>query len=151
MLSKSPTGLSALSSEEGIQTVLNGFTYGWNTHDAKIFSEIFSEDADFTNVRGMTRHGRTAIEELHADGFKGVWASSTLSITTTKIRFITPDVAAVDALWELIGSKQQDGSDGPTRNGLLNFIMTKKKDSWFIMVMHNMDLPGSSPQSCTAS
>ena len=143
--------LAAISDEEGIQKVLNGFTDGGNMHDAKVFSKIFTEDADFTNVMGMTRYGRTAIEEIHAPGFKGIWAASTLTITESKIRFIKPDVAAVDAWWELTGSKKQDGSDGPTRNGLLNFIMTKEKDSWHISVMHNMDLPGSSAQSCTAS
>lgn len=151
MLSQSPINLAAISDEEGIQKVLNGFTGGWNMHDAKIFSQIFTEDADFTNVMGMTRHGRTGIEEIHASGFEGIWAFSTLTITRTKIRFIKPDVAAVDAWWELIGSKKQDGSDGPARNGLLNLVMTKEKDSWLISVMHNMDLPGSLPQSCVAS
>jgi hypothetical protein len=34
---------------------------------------------------------------------------------------------------------------------LLNLIMTKEKDGWLISVMHNMDLPGSSPQACVAS
>ena len=148
---QSATYPTALSHEEGIQQVLNGFTDGWNRHDAKTFSEIFTEDADFTNVMGMRRHGRTAIEEIHAPGFKGIWAFSTLTITEYKIRLIKPDVAAVDAWWELTGLKKQDGSDAAGRTGLLNFIMTKNKDSWFILVMHNMDLPGSSPQSCVAS
>ena len=151
MVSQSPINLAAISNEEGIQKVLNGFTVGWNMHDAKIFSQIFTDDADFTNVMGMTRHGRLAIEEIHEPGFKGIWGSSALTITKLKIRFIKPDVAAVDAWWELIGSKKQDGSDAPTRNGLLNFVVTKENDNWFISVMHNMDLPGSSPQSCVAS
>jgi uncharacterized protein (TIGR02246 family) len=151
MLSELPTDPPAISDEEGIQGVLQGFTGGWNMHNAKIFSKVFTQDADFTNVLGMYRHGRTAIEEIHAPGFEGIWASSTLSITKSKIRFIKPDVAAVDAVWDLIGLKKQDGSDSPDRNGLLNFIMTKNNDGWLISVMHNMDLPGSTPQACVAS
>jgi uncharacterized protein (TIGR02246 family) len=142
--------LAGISNEVELQKVLNRFADGWNLHDAKIFSEIFTEDADFTNVMGMTRHGRTAIEEIHAPGFNGIWACSTLHITKAKIRFIKPDVAAVDAWWQLIGLKKPDGSDSPARNGLLNFVLTKEKDSWLILVMHNMDLPNSSFQSCVA-
>lgn len=151
MASKASPGPAAISDEEGIQEVLSGFTGGWNSHDAKIFSEVFTDDADFTNVMGMYRYGRPAIAEIHAPGFEGIWASSTLTITKTKIRFIKPDVAAVDASWELTGLKKQDGSDSPDRHGLLNFIMTKENGSWLISVMHNMDLPGSTPQSCVAS
>ena len=144
----SPTVSSAIFDEAGIQTLLNGFTGGWNMHNAKIFSGFFAEDADFTNVMGLTRHGRTAIEELHAPNFVGIWAASTLTITEKKTRFIKPDVAAVDARWQLSGLKKQDGSDSPVRYGLLSFIMTKEKDDWLVSVMHNMDLPGSPSQSC---
>jgi uncharacterized protein (TIGR02246 family) len=131
------------AAREGIQKLLDGFAHGWNVHDAKIFSEVFAEDADFTNVMGMSRQGRTAIIDIHDTLFKTIWASSTLTITKSKIRFIKPDVAAVDAWWNLNGLKKPDGSDGPFRKGLLNFIMTKDKSDWVITVMHNMDLPGS--------
>lgn len=64
-------------------------------------------------------------------------------MTGIKIRFIRPDVAAVDVRWEMIGAKASDGQEIPLRKGLLNFIMTKECDKWLIMVMHNMDLPAS--------
>jgi len=135
----------------GIQRVLAGFAEGWNRHDVKIFSSVFDEDADFTNVMGNSRHGRTAIEEIHEPGFKGIWAFSTLTIIRSTIRFIKPDVAAVDAWWTLVGSKDMGGHDGPPRAGLLNFIMTQRQGHWAITVMHNMDLPGSIPQTCLPS
>ena len=137
--------------QAGIQSVLDGFADGWNRHDAKLFSGIFVEDADFTNVMGHSRHGRLAIEELHEPGFKGIWACSTLTISNSKIRWLKPDVAAVDAWWTLDGSKDKDGNDRPIRHGLLNFIMTWHDDRWLITVMHNMDLPGSIAESCYPS
>lgn len=145
----SPTNLTAnLTEEQAIQTVLDHFIAAWNAHDVKQFSQLFAEDADITNVKGVSRYGRAAFEEFHAPLFKTIWAESTQAITKKKVRFIKPDVAAVDAWWELYNLKKPDGSDAPPRNGLLMFIMTKQAGDWVITVMHNMDLPGSGNQNC---
>jgi uncharacterized protein (TIGR02246 family) len=127
--------------EKGIKHVLAGFVEAWNHHDAKAFSMVFAEDADFTNVRGMSAHGRAEVEEFHAPRFATNLKDSNLKIAEIKTRFITPDVAAVDARWEMTGAKGPDGQDMPLRKGLLNFIMTRSSGQWLIMIMHNMDLP----------
>lgn len=130
---------------QGIQTLLTSLATAWNIHDAKAFSMGFAEDADFTNVVGMGAHGRTAIATFHEKPFATWFKNSTLKITDKKIRFITDGIAAVDAWWEMTGAQSPEGKDIPLRKGLLNFIMTKGNDTWFIMVMHNMDLPVTAP------
>lgn len=127
--------------EERIKKVLTDFTDAWNKHDAKAFSNVFSEDADFTNVVGKGSTGRNEIEKFHAPGFSTRWKDSYQKITQSKIRFIKPDVAAVDAWWEMTGIKGPEGQDMPQRKGLLNFIITKNNETWLITIMHNMDLP----------
>jgi len=139
---------SLISEEESVEKVLTDFSNSWNAHDAKLFSEVFAVDADFTNVMGVGRHGAAAIADMHEPLFKTIWAYSTLTITRFKTRFIKPDVVAVDAWWDLTGLKNVEGADRPGRNGLLNFIMTKEKNKWVITVMHNMDLPQSVAQNC---
>ena len=129
--------------EELIKKALTDFTDAWNKHDAKAFSNVFSEDADFTNVRGASAHGRTEVEKFHAPLFSTRFKDTYQKVTQSKIRFIKPDVAAVDAWWEMKGLKGPEGQDMPPRKGLLNFIMTKYSDTWLITVMHNMDLPDS--------
>lgn len=129
--------------EMGIQNVLADQVEAWNRHDAKAFSMAFAEDADFTNVIGMSAHGRAEIEKFHAPMFATIFKDSNLKMTNTKIRFIKPDVAAVDAWWEMTGAKTREGKEIPLRKGLLNFVMTKQGGRWFIIVMHNMDLPVS--------
>ena len=126
--------------EDLVRKVLVDFIDAWNKHDAKAFANVFSEDADFTNVGGNSKHGRDEIEKHHEPGFKTKWKESYQKIIKDKIRFIRPDVAAVDAWWELTGIKGPEGQDMPARKGLLNFIMTKNNDKWLITVMHNMDL-----------
>jgi uncharacterized protein (TIGR02246 family) len=128
---------------ESMQTLLDDLSAAWNKHDAKAFSMLFSEDADFTNVRGMSAHGRTDIERFHEQPFLTWFKNSNLKITSKKIRFITADITSVDAWWEMTGAQTQDGKDIPLRKGLLNFIMTRGDNKWLITVMHNMDLPVS--------
>jgi uncharacterized protein (TIGR02246 family) len=135
-----PGGNVNSKDEDLVRKVLTDFTDAWNKHDAKAFAAIFTEDADFTNVRGTSARGRSEIEKHHEPGFKTKWAHSHQKIIKDKIRFIKPDVAAVDAWWELAGIKGAAGEDMPDRKGLLNFIMIKSGDRWLIIVMHNMDL-----------
>lgn len=140
---------ASIPNEGTVQQVLYDFTEGWNRHDVKLFSAVFADDADFTNVQGISKSGRKAIEELHEPLFQTIWSQSILKITKSKIRFIKYDVAAVDAWWILDGLKTLDGKDQPQRNGLLSFVMVNENNSqWMIAVMHNMDLPGSQSQTC---
>jgi uncharacterized protein (TIGR02246 family) len=134
---------SGARDEEEIRKVLADFVESWNKHDAKAFSMGFAEDADFTNVRGTSASGRVEIEKFHAPLFATRFKDTIQKMTKTKIRFIRPDVAAVDAWWEMTGAKGPEGQDIPLRKGLLNFVMTKEGDRWRVMVMHNMDLPTS--------
>lgn len=129
--------------EAAITRVLADFVTAWNKHDATAFSMVFAEDADFTNVRGTSAHGRTEVEKFHAPLFATRFKETHQKITDTKIRFIKPDVAAVDARWEMTGAKGPEGQDIPLRKGLLNFVMTRENGKWLIAVMHNMDLPTS--------
>jgi len=115
--------------------------------DAHAFSMVFHEDADFTNVWGMTAHGRKAIEEFHRPLLEGDGAGpipsfkhAQTNVLHTQIRFLRPDVASVDATWTQTGAVQ-NGRDMGLRKGLLMLIATKQGDNWGIAVMHNMDLP----------
>jgi len=128
-------------SEKAIKQVLDRFIEAWNRHDAKAFSMVFAEDADFTNVGGKSAHGRTEVEKFHAPKFTTNLKDTQQTITETKIRFITSDVTAVDARWEMTGARRVDGQEVPLRKGLLNFLMTRSDNQWLIKVMHNMNLP----------
>ena len=126
--------------EAAIMKTLGDFVAAWNKHDAKAFSMVFAEDADFTNVRGTSATGRAEIEKFHAPLFATRFKNTDQKMTKTKVRFIKSDVAAVDAWWEMTGAIGPDGQVVPVRKGLLSLVMTKEDGKWFIKVMHNMDL-----------
>lgn len=125
--------------EEGVRKVLAEFIEAWNQHDAKAFSMVFAVDADFTNVVGNGAHGRADVEKFHAPLFATSLKDTHQTMTKTEIRFITPDVASVDAWWEMTGARSPAGQDIPLRMGLLNFVMTRERATWTITVMHNMN------------
>ncbi len=135
-----PAAKDSAADEAGIQQVLAEFVGAWNLHDPNAFSMVFAEDADFTNIRGMSAHGRINIDSFHAPVFRTLFKDSYQKITHSTIRFIAPNVAAVDAWWEMTGSTNPSGQSIPLRKGLLNFVMTRSSGKWVITVMHNMEL-----------
>jgi len=130
-----------------IERTLNAFTDAWNKHDAKEFSAVFTEDAEFTNVAGVSAVGRKAVEDFHAPRFATHFKDSNQVITRSKVKFIKPDVAAVDAWWEMTGARTPSGQNAGVRRGILSFVMVKVQDQWQVAVMHNTNLTAPSPGS----
>ncbi len=128
-----------------IQELIDRFVDAWNRHDARAFAAFFAEDADFTNWRGTGATGRSKIEEFHAPMFATIFKNSHQKYTDIRIRFVRPDVAAVDVHWELTGATDSQGNPRPDRQGVLSFAMAKNNGEWQIVVMHNLDLSALPP------
>ena len=129
-----------------IGQTLKAFQDDWNKHDAHAFALTFTEDADFTNVAGMHAHGRANVEAFHAPVFAGIFKESHQTGTIRSIRFLKPDLAAVDVDWEMTGAKSPDGTPRPYRKGLLDWVMARQSDgAWLIQIMHNTDLTDFPP------
>ena len=101
----------------------------------------FTDDADFTNVRGTTAHGQKAIIEMHSDLFKGPFKDSHIRTLDLQTRFLSDTIADLDIHWEMTNVNWPDGSPRPDRKGLANATLEKRDGKWLIVVSHNMDLP----------
>ncbi len=139
--------------EEAIRKVVAAFKEAAVKLDAHAFSMVFHEDADFTNVWGMRSRGRKPIEDFHrplfeGDGLQGPpsFKHAVFKVLDTNIRFVRPDVAAVDVAWSQTGAVL-NGKDWGLRKGLLMWVVTKERGVWAISVMHNMDLPLEPPKA----
>ena len=75
------------------------------------------------------------------DPCPSVFAHMHLTVLGTTIRFIRPDVAAVDVKWEQTGAIAPDGKPWGTRKGLLSWVVTRENNEWLISVWHNLELP----------
>ena len=123
-----------------IADVAGQFMETWNRHDAHAFAALFSEDADFTNVRGTHVRGRTSVEEFLAPLFAGDLKGSHLTGRVRSIRFLKPDVAIADADWEMTGATMAGGLARPPHKGLLDLALIKTGGQWLIASMHNADI-----------
>src|SRR5438105_10879086 len=110
-LSRGANSTVQANDEEPIRALIAALGDAFAKLDAHAFSMVFHEDADFTNVWGMTAHGRKAIEEFHRPLLEGDGAGpipsfkhAELKVLDTRIRFLRPDVASVDATWTLSGA-----------------------------------------------
>ena len=127
---------------QNIQALLDAMSKAWNIHDAKTYARSFSEEADFTDILGVSVFGRKAIVALYGKAFTTGFKNSSLNIMDKKIRYITNDILAVDVWWEMKGAQEPDGKDIPLSKGLANMLMTRDRNQWQILIMHNMNLPG---------
>jgi uncharacterized protein (TIGR02246 family) len=133
-----------------IQQVLTDFYQSFSRHDAHGTAMNFAEDADFTNMYGAQRHGRKEIEDRFTALFAGVLKSAQRTDTLRHIRFLTPDLASVDADTLITGSATADGSALPPRKGLLIAVMTRQNGRWLITVFHEAEFPAA-PASAPAA
>jgi uncharacterized protein (TIGR02246 family) len=122
-----------------IRQVVASVIDGFNRHDARAWTTPFLDDGDFTNVTGLTLHGRSKIEER----FKGLFATrlkdAHRSATVRHVRFVKADVAAVDAEWELVGSKTDEGAERPVRKGIFTWVMVKLDGQWKFADFHESE------------
>ncbi len=114
----------------------------WNTKDAKAWGAPFAEDAEFTNVLGMTQVGRQAIEDNHRLIFQTFFKDSRVIATEIQARFIREGVLAARVWWEMTGARGPQGQEIPLRRTLMTLIATARDGQWGVDVVHNMDVPG---------
>jgi uncharacterized protein (TIGR02246 family) len=124
-----------------IEALLAAMEAAWNHHDGAAFAELFAEDADFTNVFGMHTQGRAAITAAHVAILTGPFRDSTVTVTETRVRFIRPDVAAVDARWRMDGARDVAGNPWPDRRGIMSLVAAAADGVWRFAVFHNLELP----------
>ncbi len=152
-MKRSADSKARANDEDSIRKVIAAFNAAVSKLDAHAYSMVFHEDADFTNVLGMRKRGRKAIEDFHrpvfeGDGLQGPpsFKHAVFKVLDTHIRFLRPDVANVDVTWSQTGAVL-NGKDMGARKGLLMWVVTKERGVWAISVMHNMDLPLEPPKA----
>ncbi|HTC65185.1 MAG TPA: SgcJ/EcaC family oxidoreductase [Candidatus Saccharimonadales bacterium] len=126
---------------EAVRSVVSAYDDGFNNHDAHAIGALFAEEGDFTNMRGSSKHGRKDIEQNYGNLLNGALKTAHRTDTIKNVKFITPDVAEIDADWEMTGTKAADGSDNPPRKGGLDWVVQKLNGKWMIVVFHESEYP----------
>jgi uncharacterized protein (TIGR02246 family) len=137
--------------EIAIRKILDQEVVTWNRGDADAYSRHFAQDGTFTNVQGMFFTGHKAFRDRHAEIFGGQFRGTKLQLEVVSLRFVTPTVAAVDALTWVSNFQPSGPPPGlhPDEKGRLRTrlfqLFVKHGNEWQVEVYHNVDIKPSIP------
>ena len=132
---------SDAAAQDAVKTVVRNIVDAWNRHDMDAFANLFSEDADFVNVRGVRWIGRGEIKKAHAAAHATIFSKSQLSLVgEISVRFLKPDVAVSRSVTEVTGQIDNAGNTLPPRDALLTLVMAQQGVHWIIVVAQNTNI-----------
>jgi uncharacterized protein (TIGR02246 family) len=136
---------SGREDEEAIKKIIVETTAGFNAHDAKAATRMYTADADLVTVIGEKYKGAAEIEKGLAALFRGRNRDATLKPVNVAIRFIRPDVAIAHVTNELSGVVSPDGQQLPPHQELSLRVFVKENGAWRVTAFHNTRLrpPGA--------
>ncbi|MGD8895391.1 MAG: SgcJ/EcaC family oxidoreductase [Acidobacteriota bacterium] len=117
--------------EAALKAVGSQWADAWNAGDMTAVGALYAEDADYVNFFGQSFKGREQIEASFAEVHEGVYKGSKISIETTAVRLVKPDVAISDSAWEMTGLPEVEGPAMPSK-GLSTAVMVKQDGEWKI-------------------
>jgi uncharacterized protein (TIGR02246 family) len=68
----------------------------WNAGDSMAYADVYTEDADFINIRGQVFAGKAAVQQQHARIFAGPFKNSVIRIVVRKFTLLSDHAAVVD-------------------------------------------------------
>jgi uncharacterized protein (TIGR02246 family) len=129
--------------ETAIRAIMQSQQDAWNKGDAKAFAAHAAQDCLFTNIVGAPFIGRQSFEERHARIFSSIYAGSHLTVRVRTLKFVTHDVAIVEAELGLSGYKSLAPGVHAQADGILytelEEVFAKRAGGWEMVSFHNVD------------
>jgi uncharacterized protein (TIGR02246 family) len=140
-MSQSATQLYDVNSVvPAIESLMQRHVQAWNTHDRAAFEALFTDDADFVNVLGHHRHGRTGIGEDFEQIHRTFMRNTAIQMESSTIRTIDAHTAIAHISWSMTGMEQVPGWDVPeVRHGILLYVAVQSEGQWKIRVVQNTE------------
>ena len=123
--------------EGAVRNVLAEYEVSWNGHDAAAFGRLFTKDCDYVNIDGVHWNGVQEIVQRHTELFRKRFKTAVRKLTGVEVRFSTPDVALVDATWDVTGSGRPTGKAVPVLKEITTMTMAKTDGKWLITSFQN--------------
>lgn len=127
----------AREDEEAIRQVIVEMTEGFNKHDARASTRMYTSDADLITVRGERFRGTTEFEKGLASIFATRAREAKLRTLNVSVRFIRPDVALAHVTNELSGLIAPNGQRPPPHQELSLRVFVKEGNDWRVAAFHN--------------
>lgn len=117
------------------------FVKAWNERDPQKIASLFENDAEFINVTGLWWHSRAEIEKAHSYGLKTIFKDSQLKLVKTKLKYLTEDIAVMQAKMKLSGQTSTSEVSQPgERRTIFTFVLRCENERWWIVSAQNTDI-----------
>jgi uncharacterized protein (TIGR02246 family) len=119
--------------EAGVREAIAALMSAWNVHDMHAFADLFTEDASFVNVNGSWLQTRAQVEESHKIVHASIFKNSRAEITPARISFPKPNLAIVEARWQITG----DSRSPQPRDYVMTLVLRNQHGQWGIVAAQN--------------
>jgi uncharacterized protein (TIGR02246 family) len=120
---------------EGVADELIGrLERAWNEADGRAFSEPFSADAAFVDIRGEHHRGQEAIAAGHQAIFDSIYQGSSIAYELIQARELSEDVILAHSTGVL---RVPSGPLAGEHNAVQSLVLVRRGDGWKIAGFHN--------------
>ncbi len=116
--------------EAGVRSLINGFVKAWNKHDPQAMAAFWADDGDLIDPWGKRGSNKGAVQSIFIGEQKGRLKDGTIETTIERIRFLTPDIALVDASGKITGLKDSKGKPLDPFNHHVFWVLKKNDGVW---------------------
>lgn len=125
--------------ESAVRNVLAEYAVSWNSHDTAALGRLFAENSDYVNIDGDHWRGTQEIVQRQGELFRNRLKTAARRLTSVQVRFSAPDVALVDATWNVTGWRRPSGEAVPGLTETSAITMTKTNGKWQITSLQNTE------------
>ena len=123
-------GISAAQSNSPA-AIVDEFGKAWNSHDAKAFDRLFTEDVVWVPISEVRAEGRSSLVKELADAHASWAKNTTVTQSDTKVQSLGADAAVVFFHSSLAG-RSEDGKPLPPADRAMIVVAVKQPDGWRI-------------------
>ena len=113
----------------------------WNKGSLAALSMVWTDDAVHVEPDGRSVQGRAAIKAAFEARFAGDLKDTHSQQTVGDVHFVTPDVAVVDASYEVNGAHDAQGHDRAPIQGRYLDVWVRRKGQWYIAADRPLGCP----------
>lgn len=118
--------------EKAINAQMDAMIASWNHHDFTDMKNYTTDDIDFVNPVGMWWKGRAQMQYALQTYHKGMFKNVDNKKISTKVRFITPEVAIVHLLHHTGKFTSPDNKVYGDNDNLGTYLFVKKTGRWLM-------------------
>ena len=122
----------------GVVELADRLVAAYNDKDAEAFAALFTDDAEFVNVRGDRTRGRAGIAEGHQWAFSSVLAGTSLVKESLDVTPVTDDVELGVLGWRRERSSDAPPAGAPAGTGVFTLVARRGADAWRLAAASNV-------------